>query len=154
MDLIRRARCFAQQKYDSIKNMDVHDAWSWVLNHVLVMNHRPDQKKRLYVINIMICVWYVLNAVRFGSAFLVSDGKSHLYGHTLGLVGMKLIYASGVVIFVQVFLYRLALIRLIMKDGMIVSKTLHNIVNERDVRMRDLKIGLARMVLFSAIAGR
>ena len=153
MDLIRKVRCSTQQKYDSVKNKDVHDAWVWVLIHVLVMNHRPgDQKKRLYVLNIMICVWLLLNAVRFGSAFVVSEEKAHLYGHTLGLVGSPVIYASGLILLVQCCLYRLALIRLIMKDGVIIVKTLHNIVNERDVRMRGSKIRMARVVLFGATA--
>ena len=155
MSRVRRVRGFVQQKYESVKNLDVHDSWFWVLTSSLAINKRPeDQRKRLYVYNITFSILYILNCVRYAFAFASGEGhNAHLLGKTLDLVGTNLVFACAACVFAQCCFYRLILIRLIMTDGMIVPQTLRNIVEERYNRLRESKTKMARIVLFSAVTG-
>ena len=154
MGLISRVQSFMQQKFDSVKNLDVHDSWFWVLSGSFVMNPRPnDQKKRLYVYNTMISIWFLFNSLRFVSVFAVSDDHyAHLYGHTYARAGWaKITSVTATIINAQCCLYRIAVIRLLLQDAMIVMKTLGNIVNERDWKLRAEKKLMARIVLLCAV---
>ena len=154
MNLVRRVQGFLQHKYQSAENVDVHDSWYWILTCSLIVNKRPeDRKKRLYVYNFIFSILYFLNAARYAFAFAASDRQNaHLYGHTLELVGTSLSYACGVSIFAQCCFYRLIFIRLIMTNGMVVPQTLRHIVDEGDSRLRDSKTKMARIVLLSAVS--
>ena len=134
--LIRMAKHRVIQLYESVQNIDVHDFWFRMLSRALVVNPRAqDSKKRLYVFNTILCIWYFMQALRFASTFAVSDDdNAHLYGHTFARAGsVKLFALCTTIILVQCCLNRLSLIRLIMTDGMIVMKTLQNIVKNRDL---------------------
>ena len=155
MSLFRRVGYFFQHKYESVKSLDVHDSWCWVLTSSLIVNKRPDeQKERFYAYHIITSILFLLSSARYALALAFSDGyNGHLYGHTMEVVGTNLSYAIGVSIFAQCCLYRLILIRLNLTDGMIVPQTLRNIVDEADSRLHDSKTKMARNVLFCAVTG-
>ena len=156
MGLMRRVRNLVQQEYESVQYLDIHDSWSRALINALVMNPRPeDEKMRLYTYNIILIICHILNTVRFGSLFAVSDDdNAHLYGHSYShLKGAKVASATATIFYAQCCLYRIALMRLIMTEGLIIAQTLKNIVNERDSRLRDSKKQMAKNVLLCAAVG-
>ena len=154
MGPISRVRSFVQQKFDSVQDLDVHDSWVWVLTNAQAVNPRPgDPKKRLYVYNSILSIWFILNSLRFVSVFAVSDDhNAHLYGHTYARAGWaKIISVTATIINAQCCLYRMAMIRFLLQDAMIIMKTLGNIVNERDRKLRTEKKRMARLVLLCAV---
>ena len=154
MGLMKRMRSFVQQKISSVQDLDVHDSWFWFLTNALVVNPCPgDPRKLLYVYNSVLSIWFILNSLRFVSVFAVSDDHyAYLYGHTFARAGWaKILSVTATIINAQCCLYRMAMIRLLLRDAMIVMKTLESIVNERDRKLCAEKKRMARLVLICAV---
>ena len=156
MYLGRKVLSFVQQKYNSVQNLNVCASWNWVLSKALVAIPRSgeDQKKRLFISNTILTISHILNFVRFSSAFAASDENAHIYGHSYSDLGsVKIVSATAAIISAQCCLYRLALVKLIMTDGVIVTQTLSSIADERDNSLRASKERLSKMVLLSGVVG-
>lgn len=135
--------------YKQLVHGDVYTNWKTVMR---LANTEDANKKRVNVVNILLSLWLVGNAIRFGSMFFdPAPVPEFVVGHTLSHLGSwaKLIGMVGFLFINECAGLRLAMYYLTSTNSMILLDTVKQIGHERDGELRIRKLKMARKVLLS-----
>lgn len=111
--------------YTATRYGDLHEDWETFLELALVKTRDPRKRKKCITINICIMMFHVFNSYRIAAPSFWQSDYNYVFGHTvsnIGNVAGLTAAAAGTALF-QCALYRMLLLRRLLKDDKTFSRT-------------------------------